>query len=59
MLNGNHWTGWRRDLRAWAVFGIASALRWIAWRCEDVGAVRAEDAFWRAYLWTIEGERWT
>ena len=59
MLGGNHWRGWRRDLRGRVAFALADALRWLGWRCDDLGMGRASDAVWRVYLWTIEGERWT
>ena len=57
MRRGNHQRGRIGALRESVVWSVAMALRWVAWRCEDVGAVRAEALVRRAYLLTIAGER--
>lgn len=57
MRRDNHRRGRIGDLRESVVWSVAMALRWVAWRCEDIGAERAEALVRRAYLWTIAGER--
>lgn len=56
-MSGNHWRGWRGDAREWVVCVALDALWWVRMRCDDIGAVRMAAIAWRAYLWTLAGER--